>query len=135
MLLIDRLEQLEPGRFGIGVTDLSDHSGVFEGHFPGEPIMPGVLLVECMAQTAAVVFAPPPAEGRPAAPRYLARIERANFKRPVRPGETLRTRVSLVKQFGILLKVEAQIDAEAGPVADGALLLYDAEAQGAREDQ
>ena len=134
MLLVDRLDELEPGQSGIGITDLSEHSGIFAGHFPAEPIMPGVLLVECMAQTAAVVFAPPPEEGRPAAPKYLARIERANFKRPVRPGEILRTRVSLVKQVGILLRVAGEISAEAGPVADGALLLYDAEARTAREE-
>ncbi len=129
VLLLDRVEDLHPGLSGVGVTDISQHAGVFAGHFPGEAVMPGVLLVECMAQTAAVVFAPPPTERQVGPPKYLARIEKVTFKRPVGPGETLRSHIRLVKKFGILIKVEGLVTSEMGLAAQGQLLLYDTEAQ------
>jgi 3-hydroxyacyl-[acyl-carrier-protein] dehydratase len=91
-LLLDRLLELEAGRRG--VAEWCPSLERFEGHFPGEPILPGVLLVEAMAQTgAACVLADPANRGKLA---LFAGIERARFRRIVHPGETLRLEAAVL---------------------------------------
>lgn len=92
-LLLDRVLELEPGQRAVGEKLVSIGEPFFQGHFPGYPIMPGVLIIEALAQTACVAAL--------SVPEYkdkiglFAGIDNARFKRPVRPGDTLRLEVRL----------------------------------------
>ena len=94
-LLIDRVLELEPGLRAVGEKLVTIGEPFFQGHFPGYPIMPGVLIIEAMAQTACVAAL--------SVPEYkdkiglFAGIDSVRFKRPVRPGDTLRLEVRLDK--------------------------------------
>ncbi len=88
-LLIDRVVDVVPNRSAIGVKNVSANEGFFQGHFPGHPVMPGVLIIESMAQTAAVLVVEtlgPEAAGKVV---YFMSIEAAKFRRPVVPGDVI----------------------------------------------
>lgn len=94
-LLIDRIVELEPGLRAVGEKLVSANEPQFTGHFPGNPVMPGVLIVEAMAQTGAVAaLSLPEHKGKLV---LFAGIDSCRFKRIVRPGDVLRLEVSLDK--------------------------------------
>ena len=89
-LLVDRLVEVFPGESAIGIKNVTANEPFFQGHFPGRPVMPGVLIVEAMAQTAAVIVVASlggTAEGKLV---YFMAIENARFRKPVEPGDQLR---------------------------------------------
>ena len=95
-LMIDRVVEIFAETSAIGIKNVTVDEWFFQGHFPGHPIMPGVLIVEAMAQTAAalvVASVGPDAEGKLV---YFMSIEQARFRRPVLPGDQLR--INVVKQ-------------------------------------
>src|SRR3712207_3951397 len=86
-LLVDRILELEPGRRAVGLQNGSLNEEFFQGHFPGHPVMPGVLLVEAMAQVGGIILlAMSGNEGKLA---YFAGMDKVRFRRPVMPGDTL----------------------------------------------
>lgn len=92
-LLIDRIVDLEPGKRAVGVKNISMGEPYFQGHFPDYPVMPGVLMVEAIAQVGAVaMLSLDEYKGRIA---FFAGIDNVRFKRQVRPGDTLRIEVEL----------------------------------------
>jgi 3-hydroxyacyl-[acyl-carrier-protein] dehydratase len=94
-LLIDEIVELEPGKRVVAKKYLKEDEFWFKGHFPGNPVQPGVLTIEMLAQAGAVcVLSMPQYKGRTA---YFARINNAKFTRVVKPGETLTLEVELVK--------------------------------------
>jgi 3-hydroxyacyl-[acyl-carrier-protein] dehydratase len=94
-LLIDRILELEPGRRAVGEKLVTIGEPFFQGHFPDFPIMPGVLIVEALAQTACVAaLSLSEYQGKIG---LFAGIDSARFKRPVRPGDTLRLEITLDK--------------------------------------
>lgn len=132
MLMVDRIDSLEPGVFAEGIKCVTANEPFFQGHFPEHPIMPGVLIVESMAQVAGVMLrtrsrpdlAPvEPTAQKPARPGVMANIQRMRFRRPVVPGDQLRVRAMHLKSLGTIhhVKVEARVGEEL--VADGELML------------
>lgn len=95
-LMIDRVVEIEPGTSAVGIKNVTVNEPYFDGHFPDRPIMPGVLIVEAMAQTAAALVISGLGPGAAGKPVYFMTIEHARFRRPVVPGDQLRIRV--VKQ-------------------------------------
>ena len=94
-LLIDRIVELRPGQGAVGIKNVGSNEPFFEGHFPGRPIMPGVLIIEAMAQTAGVLMSDETEGG--AVPLFMG-IDKARFRRQVVPGDQLRLEVELLQR-------------------------------------
>ena len=102
MLMIDRMVDMVRDQSAIGVKNVTVNEGFFQGHFPDHPVMPGVLIIEAMAQTAAVLVVEtlgPDAAGKLV---YFMTIEAAKFRRPVVPGDQLRIHVTKVRSGGTM---------------------------------
>jgi beta-hydroxyacyl-ACP dehydratase FabZ len=95
-LLVDRVLELEEGRRILALKTVTCNEPFFQGHFPGNPIMPGVLVVEAMAQAGAVLLlhSRPESRGKVV---YFAGIDKAKFRRPVVPGDSVRLQVEVLK--------------------------------------
>ena len=111
-LMIDRVTNIIPDESAIGIKNVTVNESQFQGHFPNHPIMPGVLIVEAMAQTSAIVVVSTlgkQAEGRAV---YFMSIENARFRKPVVPGDTLLINVEKkAKRGGVWkFKAEARVD-------------------------
>lgn len=111
-LMIDRVVDLQPDVGAIGIKNVSINEPFFQGHFPRQPVMPGVLIVEAMAQTAGVLVVET-LEGAAAGKLvYFMTIDDGRFRRPVFPGDTLRVHVTKVRNRGNVWKFrgEAKVD-------------------------
>jgi len=97
-LLIDRIDELEPGVSCVAIKNVTANEMHFMGHFPQEHVMPGVLIVEAMAQAGAVIILS--VEENKGKIAYFAGIDKCKFKRKVVPGDTMRIEVEIVKQRG-----------------------------------
>lgn len=96
-LLVDRIKELEPNRRIVGIKNVTVNEPFFPGHFPGRPVMPGVLIIEAMAQAGGVlVFKSGGPTGKPIV--YMTGIDEAKFRRPVVPGDQLRFEVDVLKK-------------------------------------
>ena len=116
-LLVDRIVECEPGRSAKGVKCVSMNEPFFPGHFPGQPIMPGVLILEALAQTGAVAaLSLPENRGRLA---VFGGVKNCRFKKPVTPGDVLELSCELVERRGpigygkAVARVGGQIAAQA----------------------
>ncbi len=97
-LLVDRAEDVVPGESAVGFLDVTDEAFWVPGHFPDYAVMPGVLIVEALAQVGAIaLLSLPENQGRIA---LFAGIDRVRFKRQVRPGDTLRLECAITKRRG-----------------------------------
>ena len=117
-LLIDRIDELEPGMRAVGIKAVTFHEEFFAGHFPGEPVMPGVLIVEALAQTGAVaMLGKEENRGKTA---YFASINSAKFKRKVVPGDVLILETEIIKQKGPIGvgKAVAKVDGDTVCIAE-----------------
>ncbi len=118
MLLIDTIEELEPGVKAVGKKCVSYNEPYFAGHFPGEPVMPGVLIVEALAQVGAVaVLSCEDFKGKTA---YFGAINSAKFKRKVVPGDVLLLETEMIKQKGPIgiAKAKATVDGKVAVIAE-----------------
>lgn len=118
MLLIDTIEELESGKRGVGKKCVSFNEPYFAGHFPGEPVMPGVLIIEALAQVGAVVILScPEFKGKTA---YFGAINAAKFRRKVVPGDVLLLEVEMIKQKGPIGigKATATVDGRVAATAE-----------------
>ena len=95
-LLIDRIVELEPLKRIVAIKNVTINEPFFQGHFPGAPVMPGVLIIEAMAQAGAVLLfrEVPDRENKL---MYFAAIEEARFRKPVTPGDQLRLEIEVIK--------------------------------------
>ena len=97
-LLIDTIEELESGVRAVGRKNVTFNEPYFAGHFPGNPVMPGVLILEALAQTGAVaILSLPENRGKTA---YFAGIDKAKFKQMVRPEDTLELETTIIRSKG-----------------------------------
>jgi len=118
-LLIDRVVDLVLDHSAVGVKNVTINEFFFQGHFPTEPVMPGVLIVESMAQTAAVLVVATLGENAKGKLVYFMSVENAKFRRPVVPGDQIRVHVTKVQRrmnvwkFTGQAKVDGQVVAEA----------------------
>ena len=97
-LLIDTIEELEPGERALGKKCVSVNEPFFQGHFPGNPVMPGVLIMEALAQVGAVaILSKPEFKGHTA---YFAGIDKARFRQKVVPGDVLMLETTIIKAKG-----------------------------------
>ena len=118
MLMIDRVVDMVRDRSATGIKNVSINEPQFRGHFPNHPVMPGVMIVESMAQTAAVLVVHtlgPEAEGKLV---YFMSIDGARFRRPVVPGDTMNVHVTKVRNRGPVWKFRAVAKVEGNVVAE-----------------
>jgi 3-hydroxyacyl-[acyl-carrier-protein] dehydratase len=120
LLLVDRVLALEPGRRAVGLKNVSANEPQFQGHFPGQPLMPGVLILEAMAQVGALLMlCTPEHRGRLA---LFAGVDGCRFRRKVIPGDQLRMEVELLRLRGSFGKVRAQATVDGELAAEAELL-------------
>jgi len=119
MLMIDRIEDVKPDLSATGIKNVTANEPFFQGHFPDHPIMPGVLIVEAMAQTAGALVKHSLGTERADEVVYFMTIDKAKFRKPVVPGDTLKLKVSLVRarapvwRFAGEARVNGELRAEA----------------------
>lgn len=120
-LMVDRILELEPGRRVVGIKNVTFNEEFFQGHFPGNPVMPGVLILEAMAQVAGVglLVAQPEAERKLP---YLTGVDRCRFRRPVLPGDQLRIEAEIVSQKIRLCKCRAKATVNGALCAEAELM-------------
>jgi 3-hydroxyacyl-[acyl-carrier-protein] dehydratase len=108
MLLVDRVESLELDKSIVGIKAVTINEGFFQGHFPGRPIMPGVLIVEALAQAAGVLAVQSLGLAGSGKLVYFMAIEGAKFRAPVEPGVLLRLEVEFVQKRTTVCKFAAR---------------------------
>ena len=113
---IDRILEMIPGERVVALKNVTVDDPNLQGHFPGDPLMPGVLLVEAMAQTAGLLLP----EGSSA---VLAQIKKARFRRPVVPGDQVRIEAVRIMALGGLHRFQVKASVSGGPVAEGEIVL------------
>lgn len=134
-LLLDRVVELEPGKSAVGIKNVTINEPYFQGHFPCEPIVPGVLLIESLAQLTAVMYCTGhfpkdidwsnikedeiDFEKLASGVGYLAEVRNIKFKKPVRPGDTLKLRTVKKTQFANLSQIKVEAYVENGCVCEG----------------
>lgn len=104
-LLVDKIVELEPGKRAVGIKNVTINEPFFQGHFPGNPIMPGVLMVEALAQVAGVTMLS--LEEYQGKLGVFTGIDEVRFKRQVVPGDTLRMEVEILAVKRNIAKVQA----------------------------
>lgn len=118
MLLVDRVEQLVEHKSAIGIKNVTVNEEFFQGHFPDFPVMPGVLIVEAMAQTAAVLVMKSLGDEVAGRPVFFMSIDKARFRKPVTPGDQLRMSVKVVQARRNIFKFEGRAEVDGVLVSD-----------------
>ena len=119
-LLVDEILELVPGQRAVGIKRVTGQEDWFRGHFPEYPVMPGVLIVEALAQTGAVaILSMPDMKGKIA---LFAGIDKMRFKRQVKPGDELRLECEIIKVKGPIGKGSAKATVNGEVAAQGELL-------------
>ena len=121
-ILIDRVMRFEPGKRIVALKNVSINEPFFQGHFPGKPIMPGVLIVEAMAQAGGLLWISSQDEEAPGSLFFFTGIDKARFRRPVVPGDQIIVDVGMLKIRGKVAKMAGKAFVEDKIVAEGELM-------------
>ena len=128
-LLVDRIVEIEGDKRIVGLKNVTINEPFFQGHFPGAPVMPGVLIIECMAQVAGVmIYRDMPDKARKLI--YFTGIENAKFRRPVLPGDQLRIEMQLLNRRNNFGKMNGQATVEGKLAAEATVAFAIAERPG-----
>ncbi len=133
-LLVDRIEELEIGKRVIGIKNVTVNEPYFQGHFPGRPIMPGVLIIEAMAQVGGVL-AFKSANPSGAKLVYFMGIDKAKFRKPVVPGDRLRFVVDVLRARHPYWKMRGKAYVEDSLVCEAELMAMVTDGTAAPEDE
>jgi 3-hydroxyacyl-[acyl-carrier-protein] dehydratase len=120
-LLVDAIVEMERLKSIVGIKNVTINEDFFRGHFPGKPIMPGVLIVEAMAQTGGVLLLQEVAD-REKKLLYFVAIDDARFRRPVVPGDQLRIEVSVLTWRSTFCKLAGKVTVEGDVAAEATLM-------------
>lgn len=120
-LLVDRVVELEHDNSCVGLKNVSINEHFFQGHFPSEPVMPGVLIIEAMAQTSAVLVVETLGEASRGKLVYFMSIEGAKFRRPVVPGDQIRIKVSKLQKRSNVWKIAGEATVDGRVVAEATI--------------
>jgi beta-hydroxyacyl-ACP dehydratase FabZ len=121
LLLVDRILELEEGKRIVGLKNVTANEPHFQGHFPGAPVMPGVLIIEAMAQCGAVLFALN-LEGREKKLFYFGAVDKARFRKPVVPGDQLILELDVLQKRSSTAKLKGVAKVDGNVVAEAELL-------------
>jgi len=124
-LMIDRVLEVVPGKSIVATKNISVNEAYFQGHFPGHPVMPGVLIIEALAQAGGVLAYESVAAEERIWILYLVGVEETRFKQTVRPGDQLMLRVELVKRRRNLWRFTAIAEVDGKLVAEAQILMAD----------
>jgi len=116
-LLVDRIVEWEPGKRIVGIKNVTINEPYFQGHFPGHPIMPGVLIVEALAQTGGILALKEMGGGTRIA--YFTGIDNCKFRRPVVPGDQIRLEITVIAHKGPVWKMRGEARVDGALVAKG----------------
>jgi 3-hydroxyacyl-[acyl-carrier-protein] dehydratase len=132
-LLVDGIEEMERWKRIVGIKNVTINEYFFQGHFPGHPIMPGVLIIESMAQTGGLLLLQEVSD-REKKLIYFVAIDNARFRRPVVPGDQLRVEVKVVAWRGDFCKLDGRASVNGELAAEATLMckMVDVESQDAR---
>ena len=117
-LMIDKVVDVVPNASAIGIKNVSINEPYFLGHFPQRPVMPGVLIIEAMAQTAAVLVVQTLGQEAEGKLVYFMTVDNARFRRPVFPGDTLRVQVTKERHRGSVWKFAGEAHVEGRLMAE-----------------
>jgi beta-hydroxyacyl-ACP dehydratase FabZ len=122
-LMIDRILEFEADKRIVGLKNVTINEPFFQGHFPGHPIMPGVLLLEAMAQTGGVMaLMSLPAEEVKKKVLYFMSLDKAKFRKPVTPGDQVRFELTLLRKRGTIMSFKAVATVDASVVAEAEMM-------------
>lgn len=122
LVLVDRVLEIETGKRIVALKNVTINEPFFQGHFPGAPIMPGVLIIEAMAQAGGVLFFAGASEERHGSPVYFMGMDKVKFRTPVVPGDQLILEVKILKQRAQALKMSGVATVDGKIVAEAQLL-------------
>ena len=135
-LLVDRVVEIVPGQKLVAYKNVTINEPFFNGHFPGHPVMPGVLILEALAQVCAVLAYKSENMDPEKKVTYLMGIDGARFRKPVRPGDRLQLEVEVVRHKGAVWKQKGVASVDGVKVAEGEFLatVVDKDSAGAAEE-
>ena len=121
LLLVDRVLEMEPGKRIVGLKNVTANEQFFQGHFPGAPVMPGVLIIESMAQCGALMFLSDLPD-REKKLFYFGAVDKARFRKPVLPGDQLIIECEVLQKRASTVRIRGVAKVDGGVVCEAELL-------------
>lgn len=121
-IFVDRVLETDPGKRAVAVKNVTYGEAILQGHFPNQTIMPGVLIIEALAQVAGIALHSADPPGPPSRP-HLAAVRNVKFQKPVTPGDQLRLTAELVARMDQMAQFQVKAEVNGDVVAEGELVL------------